>query len=96
MSHWLLIVLLDKQTMTKTKLQGQVALITGASSGLGFETALILAKNGAHILAAGRSVKKLELLSDSIEAISGSCTLIPVDLEKANSIENMAVNIYER
>ena len=96
MSHWLLIVLLDKGTMTKKKLKGQVAFITGASSGLGFETALILAKNGAHILAAGRSVKKLEILSDSIEAISGSCTLIPIDLEKTNSIENMAANIYER
>ena len=49
MSHWLLIVLLDKGTVTKTKLKGKVAFITGASSGLGFETALILAKNGAHI-----------------------------------------------
>ena len=66
MRHWLLIVLLDERTMTKKKLKGQIAFITGASSGLGFETALILAKNGAHILAAGRSVKKLEILSDSI------------------------------
>ena len=82
--------------MTKKKLQGQIAFITGASSGLGFETALILAKNGAHILAAGRNVKKLEMLSNSIEALSGTCTLIPIELEKANSIENMAMNIFDR
>ena len=82
--------------MTKKKLQGQIALITGASGGLGFEAALILAKNGAHILAAGRKVEKLEILSKSIEAFSGTCTLIPIELEKANSIENMAINIFDR
>ncbi len=82
--------------MSKKKLHGQVAFITGASKGLGFETSLILAKNGAHILATGRNVKDLEILSDSIKALSGSCTLIPIDLEKANSIENMATSIINR
>ena len=82
--------------MAKKKLKGQVAFITGASNGLGFETALILAKSGAHILAAGRNIQKLEMLADSIKALSGSCTLIPIDLEKANTIENLAANIYDR
>ena len=82
--------------MSKKRLQGKVAFITGASAGLGFEASLILAKNGAHILAAGRNIKNLETLSDSIRALSGTCTLIPIDLEKANSIENMALSISNR
>ncbi len=82
--------------MSKKKLQGKVALITGSSRSLGFQTALILAKNGAHILATGRDITNLELLSDSIKNLSGSCTIIPIDLEKANSIENLAKNVYER
>ena len=81
--------------MSRKKLQGQVALITGASKGLGFETSLILAKNGAHILAAGRNIKDLETLSDTIKALSGSCTLIPIDLEKPKCLLIVTLSLVD-
>ena len=61
------------------RLNGMRNLITGATSGLGFSISVALAKEGAEVIAIGRNKKRLEDLSDTIEQVKGSETLVCVD-----------------
>lgn len=75
---------------------GKTALITGASRGIGFATAIELAKNGAHVIALARTVGGLEELDDEIQKVGGSATLIPHDLMDLDGIDNIGAAIQER
>lgn len=74
----------------------KLALITGASRGLGAALAEELAAQGYHILAVARTVGGLEELDDRITAAGGSATLIPMDMSDANAAQKMAEAISTR
>lgn len=83
--------------MTQSKpLEGRVALVTGASRGLGASIALKLAEAGAHIIATARTEGGLEELDDSIRAIGGSTTLVPLDVQAPDGIEKLAEAVQQR
>ncbi len=77
-------------------LKGRIALVTGASRGIGYFTALELAKAGAHVVACARTVGGLEELDDAIKAAGGSATLVPFDLADMNAIDALGASIHER
>ena len=77
------------------RLAGSKVLITGATSGLGFSISIALAQEGAEIIAVGRDKNRLEHLSDAIEKITGSVTLVCIDLAKQGTIEELSTRISE-
>ncbi|MEK1892348.1 MAG: SDR family NAD(P)-dependent oxidoreductase [Rhizobium sp.] len=77
-------------------LEGKIALVTGASRGIGYFTALELAKAGAHVIACARTVGGLEDLDDAIRSVGGSATLVPFDLADMNAIDALGASIFER
>jgi NAD(P)-dependent dehydrogenase (short-subunit alcohol dehydrogenase family) len=77
-------------------LKDKIALVTGASRGIGYFTALELAKAGAHVIACARTVGGLEELDDAIKAAGGSATLVPFDLADMNAIDALGGSIFER
>ncbi|MGP0092969.1 MAG: SDR family NAD(P)-dependent oxidoreductase [Xanthobacteraceae bacterium] len=77
-------------------LADRIALVTGASRGIGAATALALAKAGAHIIAVARTVGGLEELDDEIQAAGGSATLVPIDLRDHDGIARLAQALHER
>ena len=62
---------------TPPPLAGKIALVTGASRGIGYAAALALARAGAHVVALARTVGGLEELDDAIRAVGGAATLVP-------------------
>lgn len=78
------------------KLDGKIALVTGASRGIGYATAKALAKEGAHVIAVARTVGGLEELDDDIKALGGSATLVPQDLRDGDALDKLGGAIYER
>src|SRR5436309_14054020 len=79
-----------------TPLTGKVALVTGASRGIGYATALALARAGAHVIAVARTVGGLEELDDAIRAQGGSATLVPLDLKDHEGIVRLGAALTER
>jgi NAD(P)-dependent dehydrogenase (short-subunit alcohol dehydrogenase family) len=78
-------------------LANRIALVTGASRGIGYATALALAKAGAHVVAVARTVGGLEELDDAIRAASGSsATLVPLDLKDYSGIDRLGLALRER
>ena len=77
-------------------LSGQVALVTGASRGIGAATAAALASAGAHVVLTGRNGKALEAVEEVIFAAGGSATIAPVDLGDADGIARLANAVAER
>jgi NAD(P)-dependent dehydrogenase (short-subunit alcohol dehydrogenase family) len=77
-------------------LSGRIALVTGASRGIGYATALALARAGAHVVAVARTVGGLEELDDAIQASGGSATLVPLDLKDHDGIARLAAALNER
>ncbi|MEQ8344879.1 MAG: SDR family NAD(P)-dependent oxidoreductase [Sneathiellaceae bacterium] len=75
---------------------GKIALVTGASRGLGRATALRLAAGGAHVIAVARTVGGLEELDDEIQAAGGSATLVPLDFTAPAGIDGLAAPLAER
>lgn len=80
----------------KGPLDGRIALVTGASKGIGAATAVALAGAGAHVVLTGRDVRGLEVVEDSIHAVGGSSTIAPVDLTEADGIARLASAIAGR
>ncbi|WP_299346604.1 SDR family oxidoreductase, partial [uncultured Maritalea sp.] len=77
-------------------LADRVILITGASRGIGYFTAIEAAKRGAHIIAVARTIGGLEELDDEIQAVGGSATLVPLDIADGDKIDQMGGSIFER
>jgi NAD(P)-dependent dehydrogenase (short-subunit alcohol dehydrogenase family) len=77
-------------------LSGRIALVTGASRGIGAATALALARAGAHVVAVARTVGGLEELDDAIRAAGGTATLVPLDLTDTAGILRLAAALQER
>lgn len=77
-------------------LEGRVALVTGASRGIGAAVAKLFASHGAHIVALARTVGGLEELDDAIAAAGGTATLVPQDLADLDSIDRLGGALYER
>lgn len=77
-------------------LKDRLALVTGASRGIGYFLALELAKRGAHVIAVARTVGGLEELDDAIRDVGGTATLVPLDLTDMEAIDRLGGSIYER
>ena len=77
-------------------LAGRIALVTGASRGIGYATAIALAKAGAHVVATARTVGGLEELDDAIKAAGGTATLVPLELRDTDGIARLAAALDER
>ncbi len=82
--------------MTDKPLAGQLALVTGASRGIGAATAETLAALGAHVVLTARTSGGLEELEDRIHAAGGSATIAPLDLTESDSIARLATAIGGR
>jgi NAD(P)-dependent dehydrogenase (short-subunit alcohol dehydrogenase family) len=76
--------------------EGKVALITGASRGIGAATAQALAAQSAHVIITARTAKDLEAVEDAIFAAGGSATIAPLDLTDGDSIARLAAAVAER
>jgi NAD(P)-dependent dehydrogenase (short-subunit alcohol dehydrogenase family) len=78
------------------RLEGSVALVTGASRGIGSALARALAREGAHIVAVARTVGGLEELDDAVRAAGSSATLVPLDMRDYAGIYRLATALNER
>lgn len=76
---------------------GLVALVTGASRGIGRAAALALAQAGAHVIAVARTQGAVEELDDDIRASTGqSATLVPLDLQRPEGLDVLGGQVFER
>jgi NAD(P)-dependent dehydrogenase (short-subunit alcohol dehydrogenase family) len=78
------------------RLAGKIALVTGASRGIGYAAAFALARAGAHVVALARTVGGLEELDDAIRAVGGTATLVPLDLKDHQGIARLGAALNER
>ena len=78
------------------KLAGRIAVITGASRGIGAATAKIFTAEGAHVILVARTQGGLEEIDDEIRAARGTATLVPMDLTDYDKIDEMGATIFER
>lgn len=77
-------------------LTGRIALVTGASRGIGAAVAKAYARAGAHVIITGRTVGGLEAVDDEIRKEGGQATLIPLDLLGLDDLDKLGPTIYER
>lgn len=77
------------------RLEKQVAIVTGASAGIGKATAIALANEGAHVTLAARREPELETLAEQIEATGGDAAVVPTDVRDTNQIASMVETTRE-
>ncbi|MCR6673096.1 SDR family NAD(P)-dependent oxidoreductase [Devosia ginsengisoli] len=77
-------------------LAGKVVLVTGASRGIGYASAIEAARRGAHVVAVARTVGGLEELDDEIQDLGSAATLVPLDLRDGDAIDRLGAAIFER
>lgn len=83
--------------MSELPLKDRIALVVGASRGIGYESALALARAGAHVVATARTQGGLEELDDAVFAATGRhATLVPFDLVDGGGIDRLGGAIFER
>ena len=78
------------------RLAGRIALITGASRGIGAETAVAYAAEGAHVVLVARTVGGLEEVDDRVRGAGSSATLVPLDLRDGEGIDRLGHALYQR
>jgi NAD(P)-dependent dehydrogenase (short-subunit alcohol dehydrogenase family) len=78
-------------------LSGKIALVTGASRGIGRAAAIALAQAGAHVVAVARTQGGLEELDDEIRTVSGqSATLVPLDISEGDGLDHLGLALHQR
>jgi len=77
-------------------LEGRIALVTGASRGIGRAAAIALGAAGAHVICVARTVGGLEETDDEIQKVGGTATLVPMNLRDFEAIDRLGASIYER
>jgi len=77
-------------------LAGRIAVVTGASRGIGYQAAKGFAAAGAHVIAVARTVGGLEELDDAIRKLGGSATLVPLDVQDYPGIDRLGEAIFKR
>ncbi|MGH6800203.1 MAG: SDR family NAD(P)-dependent oxidoreductase, partial [Methylocella sp.] len=77
-------------------LVGRIALVTGASRGIGRAVALELARAGAHVIALARTQGALEALDDAIRSEDSEATLVPCDLQDFDALDRLGAAIFAR
>jgi NAD(P)-dependent dehydrogenase (short-subunit alcohol dehydrogenase family) len=82
--------------MSQKRLAGRIALITGASRGIGRAAALALAREGAHVVILARTVGALEELDDEIREAGSTATLVELDLTKGDKVDALGPSLYHR
>lgn len=82
--------------MSPPRLAGRLALVTGASRGIGRAVALELAKAGAHVIISARTSGALEEVDDEIRAAGGAATLLTLDLKHADKVDGVGPTIFQR
>jgi NAD(P)-dependent dehydrogenase (short-subunit alcohol dehydrogenase family) len=83
--------------MSESPLQDTIALVTGASRGIGRAAALALAQAGAHVVAVARTQGALEAVDDEIRALTGqSATLVPMDIGEVDGLDQLGLAIHQR
>ncbi|HRD76877.1 MAG TPA: SDR family NAD(P)-dependent oxidoreductase [Hyphomicrobiaceae bacterium] len=82
--------------MTDHPLDGRVALVTGASRGIGKAVAKALAGAGAHVVLVARTVGGLEETDDEIRALGGQATLVKLDLRNGEQLDALGPSLYQR
>src|SRR3989338_7708228 len=82
--------------MTTPLLKNRIALITGASRGIGAAVAKRFAQEGAHVLLAARTIGALEEVDDAIQKDGGTATIVPIDLKAFAKIDELGGIIAQR
>jgi len=82
--------------VTEQPLSGRLALVTGASRGIGAATATALAAKGAHVVLTARTASDLESVEEAIFTAGGSATIAPLDLAENDSIARLAAALADR
>ena len=82
--------------MTDTPLSGRIALVTGASRGIGAATAIALGARGAHVVLTARTAGGLEEVEERIYEAGGSATIAPLDLTETDGVARLATAVSER
>lgn len=82
--------------MMNYSFENRVALVTGASRGIGKQVALELARKGAHVIALARTVGGLEELDDQVKEFGGSITLMPFDLKRSDELMSLGPVLAQR
>ena len=82
--------------MSGKSMEGRLALVTGASKGIGAATARALAAEGAHVVLTARDVRGLEAVEDAIHDAGGASTIAPVDLSESDGIARLASAVAKR
>jgi NAD(P)-dependent dehydrogenase (short-subunit alcohol dehydrogenase family) len=86
----------DPESFMTLPLASRIAVVTGASRGLGYATARALAKAGAHVVAVARTQAGLEELDDDIRNDGGSATLVPLNITDFDGIARLGAALHER